>query len=100
MPTTHTAVATTAKGVLEEIQVPTAAPGPTKILVKIEYASVAPFDVSMIDLGRFIQSYPERLGFDAAGTVIKVGSEVKNLVVGDRVRTGVLDRFELGTHLY
>jgi len=65
--------------------VPTSAPGPNEVLVKVEYAGVTPLDTAMADFGLFIQSYPTRLGFNAAGTVVKVGSDVKSLVVGDKV---------------
>lgn len=85
MSTTHITIATTSKGVLEAIQVPTSAPGPNEVLVKIEYAGITPLEVTMVDLGHFVQSYPTRLGVNAAGTIVKVGSDVKSLVVGDKV---------------
>lgn len=91
MSTTHTALATTSQGVLEAIQVPTSAPGPDQVLVKIEYSGVTPLDTSMVDFGQFVQSYPARIGFNAAGTVTKIGGNVQNLTVGDRVRINFLD---------
>lgn len=64
---------------------PTSAPGPNEVLVKIEYAGLTPLDTAMVDFGLLIQSYPTRLGLNAAGKIVKVGSDVKSLVVGDKV---------------
>ncbi|KAJ7597778.1 hypothetical protein C8J56DRAFT_1012018 [Mycena floridula] len=67
--TTHTAIVTSAKGKLEAIQLETPIhtwrrPGPHQ--------------------GYGVE-YPMVLGFNAAGTVAKIGSGVNHLVVGDRV---------------
>jgi NADPH:quinone reductase-like Zn-dependent oxidoreductase len=83
--TTHTAVATTAKGVIDSIQLSTPEPGPGQVLVKVEYASLMAFDVYVVDDGFFVPSYPQTLGFNAAGTIAKVGPDVKDLAVGDLV---------------
>ncbi|KAF7977984.1 hypothetical protein HWV62_1819 [Athelia sp. TMB] len=82
---THTAIATTAKGVLEAIQVVTETPGPGEILLKTSYSSMIAFDTYVTDLGYYVQEYPVTLGFNAAGTVASVGEGVTDLVAGDRV---------------
>lgn len=82
---THTAIATTAKGAIDTIQVPTEEPGTEEILLKVEYAAMIPPDAYIADRGFLVSSYPLTLGFTAAGTVVKVGSGVKDLKAGDRV---------------
>jgi len=81
----HTAITTTAKGVVDAIQVPTLSPGSSDVLVKIEYATLSPVDTYIVDLGFLVQSYPTTLGFSASGTVVKAGDGVKGLVIGDQV---------------
>jgi NADPH:quinone reductase-like Zn-dependent oxidoreductase len=82
---THTAIATTSIGVLDTIEVPTPSPASSEVLIKIQYASLVPLDFRMLDVGFYVQSYPARLGFNAAGTIVTVGSDITNLSVGDRV---------------
>lgn len=84
-PHTHTAIATTSKGVLDTITVLTEKPGPGEILLKTEYASMIAFDTYMTDRGYFVKEYPVTLGFNASGTVHAVGRDVHDLAVGDRV---------------
>ncbi|KAF8167546.1 biotin/lipoyl attachment:Carbamoyl-phosphate synthase subunit L [Crassisporium funariophilum] len=87
MTATHTAIATTAKGVYDAIQVPTETPGDGEILIKVDYASMIAFDTYVTDRGFVVQEYPLVLGFNAAGIVAKLGSGVEDLKVGDRVRS-------------
>jgi NADPH:quinone reductase-like Zn-dependent oxidoreductase len=83
--TTHQAVATTAKGVVDAIQVKTPEPGPGQVLIKNQYASMMPFDAVVVDLGFSVQNYPQILGFNAAGTVEKTGTGIEGLKIGDQV---------------
>ncbi|KDR68845.1 hypothetical protein GALMADRAFT_230938 [Galerina marginata CBS 339.88] len=83
--TTHTAIATTAKGVYGAIQVPTEQPAPDEVLIKVAYASVAGFDVYVSSIGWYVEEYPVGLGLGAAGTVVSVGEGVHDLQIGDRV---------------
>lgn len=82
---THTAIATTAKGQFDVIQVPTEAPGEGEILVKVEYSSLAAIDTYVTDHGFAVASYPTVLGMNVSGTVVKLGAGVDDLVEGDRV---------------
>lgn len=82
---THTAIATTSKGIIDAIQVPTTKPGPGEILLKNAFSSMIAFDTYMADLGYAVQEYPAILGFNASGTVAEVGPGVTDLAVGDRV---------------
>ena len=84
---THTAVATTSKGVLDIIQLPTPAPGPGDVLIKVQYSALIPFDTYQLDDGYKIpdNGYPLVLGFAGAGTVKSVGEGVTDLKEGDRV---------------
>ncbi|KAF9002416.1 chaperonin 10-like protein [Cyathus striatus] len=82
---THTAIATTSLGQFDLVQVPTETPGEGEVLIKVEYAAMIAFDTYQNDRGLFVEKYPHIFGFDAAGTIAKVGSGVPDLKVGDRV---------------
>lgn len=82
---THTAIANTAKGVISAIQLPTLAPGPSEVLIRVEYAAMISSDAYVTDLGFFVESYPSTLGFNASGTVFQIGSSIRNLDIEDRV---------------
>jgi NADPH:quinone reductase-like Zn-dependent oxidoreductase len=83
---THTAIATTKLGVIEAIQVPTPNPGDNEVLIKVEYTSMIAFDTYQTDLALVVPEHPHILGFNASGTVAKLGKAVSDLEVGDRVR--------------
>ncbi|PPQ99523.1 hypothetical protein CVT24_005313 [Panaeolus cyanescens] len=85
--TTHSAVAALAPGQFDTIQVPTGVPGDGEVLIRVENASMIAFDTYVTDRGYMVQDWPAILGFNAAGTVEKVGPNVQNLAVGDRVTT-------------
>jgi NADPH:quinone reductase-like Zn-dependent oxidoreductase len=82
---THTAIAATAKGKFDAIQVPTETPGEGEVLIKVAYASMIAFDTYVTDRGFYVQEFPAILGFSAAGTVERIGLGVDDLKVGDRV---------------
>lgn len=82
---THTAIAATAKGQFDAIQVPTHPPVEGEVLIKVEYAAMIAFDTYVVDRGFYVQSYPMTLGFSASGTVAELGSGVNDLKVGERV---------------
>ncbi|KAI0788289.1 GroES-like protein [Fomes fomentarius] len=76
--------------VVQNIDVPS--PGPDDVLIKVEAAGLNPVDGKIQALGVLVQSWPQILGFDGAGTVVAIGSNVTNLKVGDRVAVqGQLD---------
>ncbi|KAJ7066370.1 chaperonin 10-like protein [Mycena amicta] len=82
---THTAIAATAKGTFDAIQVETpTSPGPGKVLVRVAYASMVAFDTYITDLGIGVVEYPVVLGLNVAGTVKHVGEGVEGLQEGDR----------------
>ncbi|WP_026037639.1 zinc-binding alcohol dehydrogenase family protein [Salinibacterium sp. PAMC 21357] len=69
---------------LEDVTLPVPAVGPHDLLVKVVAVSVNPADVKVrsdMDPG----GMPTVLGFDAAGTVTAVGSDVTLYAVGDEV---------------
>jgi NADPH2:quinone reductase len=72
--------------VIEFSELPTPEPRPTEALVKVGAVSVNPID-TYIRSGAvsMISQFPYVIGSDLAGTVEKVGSEVKRFKVGDRV---------------
>jgi Zn-dependent alcohol dehydrogenase len=86
---THAAVAITAKGVIDTIEVSSEEPLDDEVMLKVECTAVIPPEVYMVDKGMFIESYPYILGFTSAGTVMKVGSYVKDIKPNDRVSSQV-----------
>lgn len=72
---------------IEEVNVPEL--GPHEVLIKVEVDALCPTGIHAIHLG---QNWappgvrpPGMPGHEFSGTVVKVGSEVKNVKVGDRV---------------
>ncbi|WP_010533536.1 alcohol dehydrogenase catalytic domain-containing protein [Brachybacterium squillarum] len=66
-------------------------PGPTEILVRMEAAGVCHSDLSVVD-GNRPRPMPMLLGHEAAGRVEKVGYDVEDIQVGDRVVMSFLPR--------
>ncbi|TMW58444.1 hypothetical protein Poli38472_010003 [Pythium oligandrum] len=63
----------------------------TQVRIKVHSASVNPVDYKIIEFGgKYLPSSPSaenpfRVGFDAAGTVVEVGSDVTHVKAGDAV---------------
>ncbi len=67
-----------------DIEIPT--PGVHDLLVKVMAVSINPVDAKVRKLlGETYLTSPRILGFDAAGTVVSMGSEVSGFTVGDEV---------------
>ena len=63
------------------------------LLVEVEAISVNPVDTKIRKRGNSAVDGPQILGWDAAGTVIGVGAQVRNFNIGDRVYyAGTLNR--------
>lgn len=88
---THKAIATTSKGVLEEISLPTPTPGPGEVLIQVHYVGMIPFDTYQLDRAYHVAEYPLVLGFSASGVVKAVGDGVDNLQVGDKVCPSIVE---------
>ncbi|WP_432124684.1 zinc-binding alcohol dehydrogenase family protein [Streptomyces sp. C10-9-1] len=77
---------------LVDVELPVPEPGPRDLLVRVEAIAVNPVDHKVrqnVDPG----GEAKVLGWDAAGTVVAVGSEVRLFAVGDEVfYAGALDR--------
>ncbi|MFF0416098.1 zinc-binding alcohol dehydrogenase family protein [Kitasatospora sp. NPDC004745] len=77
---------------LVDVELPVPQPGPRDLLVRVEAVALNPVDHKIrqnVDPG----GEPKVLGWDAAGTVVAVGSEVELFRVGDEVYyAGALDR--------
>jgi len=69
---------------LEDLQIPTPELRPRDLLVRVRAVSVNPVDTK-VRKNRKPGTHPEILGWDAVGTVEKVGADVKNFQIGDRV---------------
>ena len=54
----HLAIATTALGVFDEIQVSTEKPGFEEVLIKNEFGAMIPFDGYQTDMGYHLSEYP------------------------------------------
>lgn len=77
---------TSAPDCLVEFETPIPEPGPHDLLVKIAAVGINPVDTKIrASLGSEISTHPRILGWDAAGIVEKVGSEVQNFQPGDEV---------------
>lgn len=72
-----------AQWIVGEVPVPT--PGPKDVLVKIIAVGLNPGDWKIQTYGISVVDYPYIGGFDAAGLVEDVGTEVTTLAKGDRV---------------
>lgn len=82
---THAAViATGIKEPLQLQQVPTQTPKENQVRIRIEWVPSAPLDVFQVDAG-LMAKFPQSLGDTAAGTVVEVGPNVKQLTIGDKV---------------
>lgn len=78
---THLAAVSMGKGQRYEIQArPTPKPGPDELLIAVKSIALNPADVLMRDLGIFIPTYPTVVGFDIAGLVVEVGSNLPTTV--------------------
>lgn len=67
---------------------PTPAPGPGEVLIRVAYAGVNPADWKCREgyLGEFIQyTFPFVIGFDASGVVAATGNGIDDLPPGTRV---------------
>jgi NADPH:quinone reductase len=82
------AVAVSAFGELPRLmELPQPSPGPTELLVRISAAGVNPFDAKIANgiLQGRPHVFPLVLGVDAAGRVVRAGSEARRFLVGDRI---------------
>jgi NADPH2:quinone reductase len=73
-------------GCLVEFEAPVPEPGPMDLLVRVRAVAVNPVDTKIrASLGSGPHDPPRILGWDAAGTVEALGSEVAGFSVGDEV---------------
>ena len=70
---------------LEDVTLPDPTPGPRDLLVRVEAVSVNPVDAKLRAPRPQVEAMPRVLGYDAAGVVEAVGSEVDPR---SHVRTG------------
>jgi len=70
---------------LQDIQLPDPTPGPRDLLVRVEAVSVNPVDTKLRKKKPSVGGAPVVLGYDAAGIVEAVGTEVIGFKVGDAV---------------
>ncbi|MGH2639644.1 MAG: NAD(P)-dependent alcohol dehydrogenase, partial [Rhabdochlamydiaceae bacterium] len=84
----HAYAAPTAKGQLVPYDYSPPALTPSDVEIKIECCGLCYSDVHLIDDDWKISQYPLVPGHEIVGTVVKTGSHVKDLKVGDRVGVG------------
>lgn len=75
-------------GVIEVQEVPRPEPGPMEAVVEIRAVGVCGSDTAYYTLGRigdYVVDGPIILGHEAAGAVVEIGAEVRDVAVGDRV---------------
>ncbi|MCU1222997.1 MAG: Alcohol dehydrogenase zinc-binding domain protein [Edaphobacter sp.] len=61
---------------------------PNEVEIKISHCGVCHSDVHLIDNDRGLSKYPFIPGHEIMGTVVAVGSDVKNRAIGERVGVG------------
>lgn len=70
---------------LFETELPTPLPGPRDLLVRVEAVAVNPVDTKLRAPKPQVETQPRVLGFDAAGVVVAVGTDVAAFKPGDAV---------------
>ncbi len=83
-----TAAVMTGLNKIELVQRPIPAPSGTEVLVKILHVGICGSDMHFFEHGRigdYIVKPPFVLGHESAGVVVEVGTDVKNIKVGDKV---------------
>lgn len=74
--------------VLKSVQIPIPKPTPNQVLVKLKASSVNPVDYKIRSgfmAGMLAKEFPFTLGWEGAGLITEIGSEVNTLQVGDEV---------------
>lgn len=67
-------------------EVPDPQPGPTDVLLKVRYAALNPADAFLAQgLYPAKPTLPHILGRDGVGTVLQIGADVENILVGETV---------------
>ena len=84
----HAAVA--AGEPLREYSFDLAEPGPSEVDIKVTHCGICHTDVAMVDNEWGLSQYPVVPGHEIVGVVLKVGSAVTRLAVGQRVAVGAL----------
>ncbi|KAI9883849.1 MAG: hypothetical protein M1823_004378 [Watsoniomyces obsoletus] len=72
-------------GPFERVEYTVPTPGPNEVLIHTRAVALNPADWKMLDYGLFVSSWPVVLGFDGAGIIEEVGSDVKDFKKGDEV---------------
>ena len=70
---------------LMEVEVPDPEPGGRDLLVRVKAVSVNPVDVKVRSRLKTVQKEPQIIGWDVAGVVERVGSDVSLFKTGDEV---------------
>ena len=70
---------------LVEVEVPAPEPGGRDLLVRVKAVSVNPVDVKIRSRLETVEAEPRIIGWDVAGVVEDIGSEVSLFKVGDEV---------------
>ena len=68
-------------------------PGPHEVRLQIAYCGICGTDLHIYDggLDYRIKNLPQAVGHECSGTVVEIGSEIKEWKVGDRVVVRPLD---------
>ena len=80
---------------LEIREIPVPEISPEEVLLKVEYAGICGSDLHIYHNTHSFRFPPVIVGHEVAGTIVKVGSHVERLKVGDRV--AVLPMHTCGT---
>jgi NADPH:quinone reductase-like Zn-dependent oxidoreductase len=88
-------VTTEARGVYEhKVKKSQHGPQPNEIVAEVAFAGLNHIDVNQAETGAYIQAFPFILGKEWSGKVVELGSDVKDLKVGDAVSQHTIWRLD------
>lgn len=80
-------VTTEAKGVYEH-KFKKSEPKPNEVVAEVAFAGLNHIDLNQVETGAYVSAFPYVIGKEWSGKIVELGSDVKDLQIGDAV--GVL----------
>ena len=64
-------------------------PKPDEIVAEVAFSGFNHIDASQVETGAYVSAFPYILGKEWSGRVVELGSNVKDLQVGDQVKASI-----------